>query len=92
MVLGTSISLNGTLTDVTIPIKTNDILEWLRKKYKQPSIQFQGKIADPLKEDRWIVVFASVGNEDDEPNQHMMFSPFDEESYIGNNYYYGNIK
>jgi len=83
MVVGTAIALNGTLHEITIPVKTTDVLEWMRKKYKQPNMQFQGKASDPLKEERWLTVFACVGGDEDEPNQHMLFAPFDEESYSG---------
>jgi transcription elongation factor S-II len=76
MVVATVIALNGTLSDLTIPAKTPDVLEWLRKKYKQV-FQYQDKVQDPLSE-RWLRVFATVGEEDDEPNQHMMFPPFDD--------------
>ena len=33
MVIATLISIQGTLSDVTIPTKTADVLEWLRKKH-----------------------------------------------------------
>ena len=83
MVLGVAISSTGQLSEVTIPPKTIDVLEWARKKYKQPGIQFQGKIVDPLKEDRFLAIFANVGDDDDEPNQHMLPSPYDEDTYTG---------
>jgi hypothetical protein len=60
MVAATSVASNGTLSEITIPAKTTDVLEWIRKKYKQPAIQFQGWINDPLKPDRWLTVFAKV--------------------------------
>jgi hypothetical protein len=81
MVVGVSISTTGVLSDITIPVKTTDVLEWIRKKYKNTDIQFQGKIQDPLKEDRWLSVFAYAS--DDDENAHMLPSPFDEESYSG---------
>lgn len=84
MVVATTVASNGTLSDVTIPLKTVDVLEWIRKKYKQPAIQFQGKIQDPLKENRWLAIFAQVSEDDEDVNQHMLPSPFDEESYSGN--------
>lgn len=83
MVLATIVSSNGSLSEVTIPAKTTDVLEWIRKKYKQTGIQFQGKIQDPLKEDRWLSIFAKVSDDDEDPNQHMLPSPLDEESYSG---------
>jgi transcription elongation factor S-II len=83
MVVATVVATNGSLGDFTIPAKTTDVLEWMRKKYKQPGIQFQGKVQDPLKEDRWLSVFAKVSDEEEDINQHMLPSPFDEESYSG---------
>lgn len=79
MTYGVSIALNGNLSDLQIPAKTSDVLEWIRKKYKNPAIQFQGKLQDPLKETRWLSVFASTS--DDDENTHMLPSPFDEETY-----------
>jgi DNA-directed RNA polymerase subunit M/transcription elongation factor TFIIS len=79
MTHGVVISLNGTIGDVQIPSKTADVLEWMRKKYKINGIQFQGKLQDPMKEGRWLSIFAST-QEDDE-NVHMLPSPFDEETY-----------
>lgn len=84
MVIATVISPNGSLGEVTIPAKTTDVLEWIRKKYKQPEIKFQGKLQDPLKEDRWLSIFAKVSDEEEETNQHMLPSPLDEESFAGN--------
>jgi len=83
MVLGTSVSSGGILSEVSIPNKTPDVLEWIRKKYRQPSIQFQGKIQDPTKEDKWLSVFAKVADDEEDPNPHMLPSPLDEESYTG---------
>ena len=83
MVVGTVVLNNGTLNEVSIPAKTTDVLEWIRKKYKQPTIQFQGKLPDPVKEGRWLSVVAKVADDEDEPNQHMLPSPFNEESYSG---------
>jgi len=83
MVVATVVQPNGSLTETTIPAKTTDVLEWMRKKYKQAGIQFQGKIQDPLKEDRWLAIFAKVSDEEEDANQHMLPSPLDEESYSG---------
>ena len=82
MTYGISISTNGTITDITIPAKTADVLEWIRKKFKNTDFQFQGKIQDPLNDERWLSVFAFSSDEDE--NGHMLPSPFDEESYSGN--------
>jgi transcription elongation factor S-II len=51
----------------------------MRKKYKCPGIQFQGKLQDPMNDGRWLSVFAST-DEDDE-NVHVLPAPFDEETY-----------
>ena len=83
MVVGTSVASTGVLTEVNIPSKTTDVLEWIRKKYKQPAIQFQGKIADPTKEDKWLSVFAKVADDEEDANPHMLPTPLDEESYSG---------
>jgi DNA-directed RNA polymerase subunit M/transcription elongation factor TFIIS len=83
MVFGVSIAINGTINEVSIPAKTADVLDWIRKKYKNTNIQFQGKIQDPLKEERWLSVFAGMGGEDGQENQHMLPAPFDEEEFTG---------
>jgi len=83
MVLATVVASNGVLSEVTIPAKITDVLDWMRKKYKQPGIQFQGKIQDPLKETRWLNIFAKVSDDDEDGNQHMLPAPLDEESYAG---------
>jgi len=83
MVQATVVASNGTLSEVTIPAKTTDVLEWMRKKYKQTGIQFQGKIQDPLKEQRWLSIFAKIADDEEDSNQHMLPSPLDEESYSG---------
>ena len=79
MAYGVVIALNGHIGDVSIPAKTSDVLDWIRKKYKCPTIQFQGKLQDPLNENRWLSVFAST--EGEEENTHMLPSPFDEDTY-----------
>lgn len=83
MVQATIVASNGTLSEVSIPAKTTDVLEWMRKKYKQLGIQFQGKIQDPLKEERWLSIFAKIADDEEDSNQHMLPSPLDEESYSG---------
>jgi hypothetical protein len=83
MVSGVVIAVSGTITDVSIPAKTSDVLDWIRKKYKNNNIQFQGKIQDPTKETRWLSIFASISDDDENMNQHMLPSPFDEETYGG---------
>lgn len=83
MVNGVSISPAGVVSDLVIPVKTTDVLDWIRKKYKNTSIQFQGKIQDPTKETRWLSVFASISDDEENMNQHMLPSPFDEETYGG---------
>jgi hypothetical protein len=81
MVYGIVIALNGTIGEFQIPAKTNDVLEWIRKKYKNQTIQFQGKIQDSVKDTQWLSIFASVSGEEDQTNQHILPSPFDEETY-----------
>ena len=79
MTYGVSISLSGNIADFQIPAKTSDVLEWIRKKFKCPEIQFRGKLQHPTKETRWLSVFASTSEE--EENQHMLPAPFDDETY-----------
>jgi len=79
MTYGVVIALNGNVSELQIPAKTADVLEWIRKKYKLQTIQFQGKLQDPTNESRWLTIFAST-SEDDE-NTHMLPAPYDEETY-----------
>lgn len=60
MVNGIAITVTGSVNDITIPAKTQDVLDWIRKKYKNTSIQFQGKLQDPTKETRWLSIFAEI--------------------------------
>jgi DNA-directed RNA polymerase subunit M/transcription elongation factor TFIIS len=83
MVNAVVISINGTIGDIQIPAKTADVLEWIRKKYKNPEIQFQGKIQDSIKDTHWLSIFAATNGDDDQMNQHMLPSPFNEETYTG---------
>lgn len=81
MVLATTIAIAGTFGEVSIPQKTTDVLEWIRKKYKQSEIQFQGKIVN---EDVAYSVFAFPSEDDDEhTNQHILPRPFHEDSMTG---------
>lgn len=75
------IALNGTISEFQIPPKTKDVLEWMRKKYRNPGIVFQGKLPDPSKETRMLSIFACISEDDDLVNTHMLPSPFDEEVY-----------
>ena len=84
MVYAISISQEGVVGEIQIPPKTADVLEWIRKKYKNPSYQFQGNIIHPLKDKFQLNIFASIADEEDGINQHLLPSPFDEESYTGN--------
>lgn len=84
MVNAITISHSGVITDITIPAKTADVLDWIRKKYKNSTIQFQGKIQDPLKDTQWLSIFASTDEDDEHINMHMLPSPFHEETYSGN--------
>lgn len=81
MVVATVISIQGTLADVSIPAKTPDVLEWLRKKYKAAGLQFQGKL---LNEGTAYSVFATPATEEDEDtNQHMLPPPFHDDTFRG---------
>lgn len=81
MVVATTIVVAGTLGELSIPTKTTDVLEWLRKKLKQPGLQFQGKI---VSEDTRYSVFATPTEEEDEDtNQHMLPPPFHEDTFQG---------
>jgi len=81
MVVATLISVQGTLSDVSIPAKTPDVLEWLRKKYKSPGLQFQGKLKN--EETAYSVFATPASEEDDETNQHMLPPPFHDDSFQG---------
>jgi len=83
MVYATVITTDGTIGEVQIPAKTADVLEWIRKKYKRAGMQFQGKLQHPSKETIQLYLFACIASEEDEINQHMLPSPFDEEEYAG---------
>jgi len=79
----TTILADGSLREVSIPKRTADVLEWLRKKCKQTSMQFQGKIAT---DQCAYAVFAAPAEEDDEEdslNQHMLPPPFHDDSFKG---------
>lgn len=78
---GVCIALNGSIADFQIPAKTKDVLEWIRKKYKNSAIHFQGKLQDPTKETRMLNIFACVSDDDENVNTHMLPAPFDEEVY-----------
>jgi DNA-directed RNA polymerase subunit M/transcription elongation factor TFIIS len=81
MVVAAVISVAGGLSEVTVPAKTADVLEWLRKKLKQPTLQFQGKI---VHDDHTLAFFASPTDEEDETtNQHVLPPPFHEDSFQG---------
>lgn len=81
MVVAAIISVSGGLSEVSVPAKTADVLEWLRKKLKQPTLQFQGKI---VHDDHTLAFFASPTDEEDETtNQHVLPPPFHEDSFQG---------
>ena len=84
MVSGISISPEGTITNIVIPVKISDVLEWIRKKYSDTDIQFQGKLQDPVKETQWLSIFASTSGDEDTINNHILPPPFNEETYTGN--------
>ena len=81
MVVATTIAVSGTLSEVSIPNKTTDVLEWLRKKYKQPGLQFQGKLSS---DEHSLIVFACpTEDEDENTNPHVLPSPFQEDTFQG---------
>lgn len=81
MVIATTIAVDGTFSEVSIPARTADVLEWLRKKVKQPGLQFQGNLVN---EGSLYSVFASPTEEEDEStNQHVLPPPFAEDSFQG---------
>ena len=65
MVVATAIGVSGVLSELVVPAKTSDVLEWLRKKTRQPALQFQGKI--PHEEE----VFAVFGVPSDDPDDEV---------------------
>jgi DNA-directed RNA polymerase subunit M/transcription elongation factor TFIIS len=81
MVVALFISSSGTLAETPLPAKTSDVLEWLRKKTKQPTLQFQGKM---IHEEDVYSVFGVPCEEDEETaNQHMLPSPFNDDMFSG---------
>ncbi len=81
MVVATTIAVAGTLGEVSIPARTADVLDWLRKKYKQPGLQFQGHLRNDAVS---FAVFATPTEEEDEStNQHMLPTPFHEDTFQG---------
>lgn len=83
MVSGVVILVNGTIGDIQIPSKTHDVLGWIRKKYKNPEIQFQGKIHDPIKETQYFSIFSCTTGEKEQANNHILPPPFNDEQYTG---------
>jgi transcription elongation factor S-II len=86
MVVVTVVQPSGTLSLLTIPAKTEDVLVWLRTKTKQPELQFQGKIQIHNKE-QWVTIFSESGkddeDDDDKINQHVLGGNFQDEIFIG---------
>lgn len=83
MVNSVAILSTGTISDIQVPSKTADVLEWIRKKYKNNEIQFQGKIHDPIKTTQWLSIFAATTGDEEHASQHILPAPFDEETYFG---------
>ena len=79
MVVATVISTQGILSEVSVPPRTADVLEWMRKKYKQAGMQFQGNLVNDVVR---YSVFATPADEDDE-NQHMLPPPFHDDAFQG---------
>ena len=81
MVVATLISIQGVLSEVVIPPKTADVLEWLRKKLKRPGLQLQTKLK---LEDVHIAIFATPSDDEDEDtNQHMLPPPLHDDTFVG---------
>lgn len=82
MVLATQVSIQGVLSEITIPQKTADVLDWLRKKLKQPGLQFQTKLK---LEDEQIAIFATPteDDEDDQVSQHVLPPPLHDDTFVG---------
>lgn len=81
MVIATTIAVSGTLSEVSIPPRTPDVLEWLRKKTKQPGLQFQGTL--PHEPTAFAVFACPTEDEDETTNQHMLPSPFQDDTFQG---------
>lgn len=76
-----TITVAGTFQELSIPKKTADVLEWLRKKCKASGLQFQGKLSA---EACAYAVFATPAEEDDDDvNNHIVPPPFHEDSFKG---------
>jgi DNA-directed RNA polymerase subunit M/transcription elongation factor TFIIS len=81
MVVAIFISTAGSLVETTLPAKTSDVLEWLRKKTKQPLMQFQGKMTHD--EDVYSVFGVPCEEEEENANQHMLPPPFNDDLFSG---------
>ena len=81
MVIALFIATTGTLSEVTLPAKTTDVLDWLRKKTKQPLMQFQGKMIHD--EDAYAVFGVPCDEEEENTNQHMLPPPFNDDLFTG---------
>jgi transcription elongation factor S-II len=82
MVVGTIIHADGGYAEATIPAKTADVLEWLRKKLKSPGLQFQGTLTHG---EFLLAVFASPSDdeEDEHVNVHVLPPPFNDDTFQG---------
>lgn len=80
MVLAVTISPHGVLHEVAVPAKNTDVLEWLRKKLKQPGLQFQGNL---VFDESVYCVFAVPSDDEGEETQHMLPPPFHDDSFQG---------
>ena len=81
MVICVSVSLTGSIDQFNIPPKEKDVLDFIRKKFKNTTIQFQGKIQDPIKDTNWLSIFASTEESDEHINSHILPSPFNDETF-----------
>ena len=78
MVLALILSPQGAFSELAVPAKTADVLEWFRKKLKLPDLQFQGKLVN---EDVSYAVFATPAEESE--HQHVLPPPLSEDSFQG---------
>lgn len=93
MVAGICITPTGGVTEIQVPAKIDDILVWIRKKYKNQFIQFQGKLQDPTDENKWLSIFTCLSDDDDTSaganagagvsNPYKFPPPLDDEDFIG---------
>ena len=78
MVLAVVLASDGGSSELPLPAKTADVLEWLRKKLKAPGLQFQGKLVN---EEVSYAIFATPSEESE--TDHVLPPPFSEDTFQG---------